>query len=666
MSSLPPNSYGELYSEADTQLPRDIDELTEELCPLYHSLGRIETRYTGPEQIGKGGMKEVYRVYDERTERHVALTRPKKEIPVARYDAFLREAHITARLEHPNIIKLFDMGIDDQDRPFFTMELKTGPSLRKVLSNLRAGKDLDNYPYQRRLSIVLRICEAISYAHSQRVLHLDLKPENIQIGNFGEVQVCDWGMGEIERSDTEEQLTVSLLDPDLYGDQLEAVVKGTPGYMAPEQEDPRSTKTAQTEIYSIGCLLYELATLEKPGEREQKPPESTALTAIVSKACGPNPDERYSSVNELQEDIRRHLEGFSPRVESTGFLREARRFYQRNRQPCLLTLFFSSLLLVAGLWFTHQLRESYQEKSEALATSEESLERTQIALTNLEKERTFSSVLFDQTTGDDLSDAPLLFHHLMIDEKIMLNAIENSLQYMDRSLQKDPSLKNPLWTQKGFILFMAQRFSEAEICYKKRPGGHGDLLEMIPDFSELTQENGLLPAPDLIRLLNRVGAGKKNRSELIEKMVIYDSLHRESLTARGQIIKAVLMISNPQWKEPLFRYSPQRRHLRIGGEGLKSFYRPFGNFTNESRGPALSLLRLLNLRSLDLRGAHLEGMRQLNGMTLERLDLRGSAISELPALQEITSLVEIKVQPGQLNSKQQKMISDRVDLKLEE
>ncbi|MDA7917194.1 serine/threonine protein kinase [Akkermansiaceae bacterium] len=666
MSLLPPDSYTQLYSEADEQALRASDELTEELCPLYHALGRIETRYTESETIGKGGMKEVYRVYDERTERHVALTRPKKGIPVARFDAFLREAHMTARLEHPNIIKLFDMGIDDHDGPFFTMELKTGPSLRKVLSNLRAGKDIESYPYQRRLSIILRICEAISYAHSQRVLHLDLKPENIQIGNFGEVQVCDWGMGQIERGDTEEHLSVSLLDPDLYGDQLEAVVKGTPGYMAPEQEDPRSTKTAQTEIYSIGCLLYELATLERPSAREKNPPESRALAAIVEKACAPLPHDRYLSVNAMQEDIRRHLDGFSPRVESTGFFREARRFYRRNRQPCLLTFFFSSLLLIAGIWFTQQLRESYRETSEALSQSEQSLKRTQIALTNLEQERVFSSVLLDQTTGDDPGDAILLFHNLMIDEAITENAIENSLEFMDRSLQKNPSSENPLWTQKGFILFITQRFSAAEPCYQKRPGNRRDLMEMIPDFSGLVREDGLLPAPDLIRLLKRLGSGEKTRSELIEKMVIYDCLHRKSLVDQGEIIKAVLMISNPQWEKPIFTYSPQRRHLRIGGERLKTLYRPFGNLTAESRGPALSLLRLLNLRSLDLRGSELSSMNELNGMVLEILDLRKCPISELPALQKMTSLRELTVEPEKLSKGQLKMIPEWVDLKFED
>lgn len=664
MSKISPNSYTELYDEAEQQLLGQLGELTEELCPLYHALGRIKTRYTEPELIATGGMKEVYRIYDERTERFVALTRPKKEIPPARYDAFLREAHMTARLEHPNIIKLFDMGIDEYDRPFFTMELKTGPSLREILLNLRAGKKLQKYPSQTRLSIFLRICDAIAYAHSQRVLHLDLKPENIQVGNFGEVQVCDWGMGEIERSENEDPLSVALLDPDLYGDQLESAVKGTPGYMAPEQEDPRAAKTFQTEIYSLGCLLYELATLEKPTSRSKTPPESTALAAIVEKACAPAQEGRYQSVNALKEDVERHLEGYSPLVESTGFFREARRFYRRNRQPCLLTLFFSALLLVAALWFTHQLQESYQETSEALTTSENALGRTQIALSKYEQERAFSSVLLDQTTGEDPEDTTLLFHHLMIDQSITLRAVENSLKFLNRALQKDPSPNNPLWVQKGFILFMTQRFAEASACYEINSGAQQDLYEIIPDFADLVQKNELLPTSDLIRLLNRIWKGEKSRNELIEKMVIYDCLNRPSLEHHGEVIKAVLLLSNPKWENPIFKYEPQTHHLRIGGRGLKTLCRPLSHLTNQNRGPALSLLRLLHLRSLDLRHTHLQSLKQLDGLDLVSLDLRNAQIDQISTLKKMTTLRELKISRGKLGPKKLKEISPRVRVKM--
>lgn len=662
MSIVSPDTCSQLYEEAEDVLPVFSRELTEELCPLYHALGRIEVRYSERELIGQGGMKNVQSVYDQRTERRVALAQPKEGIPVARYDAFLREAHITARLEHPNIIKLFDMGIDEEDYPFFTMELKTGLSLRKILSGLCSGKDLEKYPYGRRLSIALRVCDAMSYAHSRRVLHLDLKPENIQVGNFGEVQVCDWGVGEVERGETEEHLDVALLDPDLYGDQLESVVKGTPGYMAPEQEDSRSTKSAQTDIHALGCLLYELATLQSPSKKDQSPPESRALAAIVEKACAVEASARYVSVNAMMDDIRRHLAGFSPKAETTGFFREARRFYRRNRQPCLLTFCFSALLLGAGAWFTQQLRESYSETSFALGETEEALENAQVALAKLEKEKGFSLALLDQATEGTVEETPLLFHLLMMDEEIGLNTVENFQLFLDRSLEKNPAKGNPMWTQKGYTLFMTQQFSEAAPYYRKRSGKQGDLLKIIPDFAPLVQRDGLLSPPDFIKLLNKIGKGENNRNELIEKMLIYDGLTRNSPRAQGQIIKAVLALTNPKWSEQVFEYDPKRRHLRIGGKGLKSLFRPLGSYSNETRGQTLCLLRLMNLRSLDLRGSELASLEYLNGLNLDELDLRGVPLSDLESLRKMASLKKIIFHEGQVDEQQLRALSKTVSV----
>ena len=130
MSSNSP--YENLYREADS-IGGCADA---ELTPLYHALQKKVVRYSDEELIGKGGMKEVVKAYDAHTERLVALARPKDTIGPERYDAFLREAHITGRLDHPSIIKIFDMGIDEQKRPFFTMEFKRGLSLRVILSNL--------------------------------------------------------------------------------------------------------------------------------------------------------------------------------------------------------------------------------------------------------------------------------------------------------------------------------------------------------------------------------------------------------------------------------------------------------------------------------------------------------------------------------------------------
>ena len=159
-------------------------------------------RYERPRLIGRGGMKVVYRVYDTRTTRHVALARPLTRHDAEHFDTVLREAHLTARLEHPGIITLYDIDVDDDGRPFFTMEFKRGRSLRECLRCWRRDADPFRIDAGRptvrsRLEMFLKIGEAIAYAHRRGVLHLDIKPENVQVGHGGEPKVCDWGLGVV-------------------------------------------------------------------------------------------------------------------------------------------------------------------------------------------------------------------------------------------------------------------------------------------------------------------------------------------------------------------------------------------------------------------------------------------------------------------------------------
>ena len=249
----------ELYDEGDPF--KGLNNNEEEAAPLYQALSKVENRYIDAILIGKGGMKEVYKVYDLQASRYVALAKPKKELTKTHYDAFLREAHITARLAHPGVINLYDIGIDKDERPFFTMEFKRGNSLRQLLKSFKTMSDdnQDKRSLRLRLNIFLRICEAIIYAHSQRVLHLDLKPENIQVGTLGEVQVCDWGMGVVQPyNEGESRDSHGLddkevtLDPDLYGPLLNRT-SGTLGYMAPEQKKTREPKTIAMDII-LHCI----------------------------------------------------------------------------------------------------------------------------------------------------------------------------------------------------------------------------------------------------------------------------------------------------------------------------------------------------------------------------------------------------------------------------
>lgn len=675
------SAYSRLYEEAG---PRSTEPYpTEEVCPLYHALKRISIRYGDEEPVSTGGMKEIYRVYHAPTERYVALARPKADVPMEKYDAFLREAHITGRLEHPNIIKLFDMGIDEQLRPFFTMEFKRGLSLRRILIDLKAGKNSEEWPLSQRFSIFLRVCEAMAYAHSRHVLHLDLKPENIQVGTFGEVQICDWGLGEIQRGVSEEHLNEALLDPDLYGDQLPPPAKGTPGYMAPEQDNPKSIKTTQSDIFALGCLLYEIYTLNEPTQYNEIKPKSPAIAAIVRKACATKPANRYKNVEAMRQDVYRHVLGFSPTVEQAGFIRECRLFYRRNRLPCMMTICFTTLLFAAGSWFNAQLRQSYRNTAQALDQTKTALAEAQEAkifatlqqdaaekardeaedlLAKYLEEKELSSTLLTNQSVNTVSGSILLLHFLIMDESITLSAIENALEQINFALRNNPPPSDRLWQMKAYTLFLMQRFEESKKFYAMRAVNEGDISAMIPEYApRVDPTTGLLPVDDFTRLLRSLHNRKEDRAPLIEKMVIYDSLKRGSIEEQAKIVRTVLELSNEQWRKPVFKYSVDSKHLQISGQGLRKLIRP--KVPDEgSPYPTRSILRFLPLRSLDISNSHIKRLNYLDGLDLLYLDIRQTPVKNLAPLSRMTSLRELIVEPQQFSDAQLEQVPSFIEI----
>ena len=163
--------------------------------PIFAELQGLGDRYSKPHVIARGGLKQILRVFDTRTGRDVAMAKLLPDAPPEMYEPFLREARLTALLEHPYIIAVHDIGVCGEGLPYFTMELKVGDSLGEIIEQLGMGNAEYLARYDRRslLVIFIKICEAVAYAHSRHVLHLDLKPDNIQVGDFGEVILCDWG-----------------------------------------------------------------------------------------------------------------------------------------------------------------------------------------------------------------------------------------------------------------------------------------------------------------------------------------------------------------------------------------------------------------------------------------------------------------------------------------
>ncbi len=147
-------------------------------------------RYTQKKLIGEGSQKQIFQVYDTQCSRELAMAILKNDSPEAQAQ-FMREARITALLQHPNIMPIYDTGINELGQDYFTMKLGRGDTMQKLMTQLRESS------LQDCLALFLKVCDALIYAHSKGVLHRDLKPENIYIGQFGELLLCDWGLANI-------------------------------------------------------------------------------------------------------------------------------------------------------------------------------------------------------------------------------------------------------------------------------------------------------------------------------------------------------------------------------------------------------------------------------------------------------------------------------------
>ncbi len=236
-----------------------MNDLTDQTIDRYHIL----------EQIGEGGMAVVYKAYDIRLEREVAIKIIRKEaFPAETYDQifkrFEREAKSLAKLSHPNIIKVYDYGEYDGS-PYLVMEYQPGGTLKAVL-----GKPLS---WQDCIKYVLPIAQALAYAHQLGIIHRDIKPSNILISNNGLPMLSDFGIAKLLESDGKYTLTGT------------GVGIGTPEYMAPEQGLGKPID-ARVDIYALGVVLYEMVTGRTPYQAE------TPMAVIIAHISDPLPNPR--------------------------------------------------------------------------------------------------------------------------------------------------------------------------------------------------------------------------------------------------------------------------------------------------------------------------------------------------------------------------------------
>ncbi|MBM75704.1 MAG: hypothetical protein CMK59_09915 [Proteobacteria bacterium] len=269
----------------------------------------LPDRYQFQGVLGVGGMGEVIRVHDRKLGRYVAMKIIRQDLAHHRQVLyrFIREAQISAQLEHPNIIPIHEIGELVDGRVYFSMKEVQGDTLENVLLDLhmnsrKAGrwdKTIDGVDFRGLIDMFHKVCEAIGYAHQHGVIHRDLKPENIMVGAFGEVLVMDWGIAKVlgdsegAASDYFEELGVPV-GRKKYQTRMGSV-SGTPAYMAPEQARGEIDRLcAQTDVFSLGAILYEIFSGRAPrsGSVHQMLEQAQSADKISEpQATAPIPEE---------------------------------------------------------------------------------------------------------------------------------------------------------------------------------------------------------------------------------------------------------------------------------------------------------------------------------------------------------------------------------------
>jgi serine/threonine protein kinase len=296
------------------------------------------TRYDVGEVLGRGGMGAVYRGTDNELGREVAI---KVVAPWQTEDAAVRlaqEARVLARLEHPGIVPVHDIGTLPDGRLFYVMKLVRGAPLDRAAAGLLLGD---------RLRLFARACEAVGFAHAHGIVHRDLKPTNIMVASHGEVLVVDWGLARLL-----EPAPSGLLANRAARDATRAAtpagtvlrpgesptrtahgrVLGTPGFMAPEQARGEVMAVDQrSDVYALGAVLQSL--LECGGDAAP-----AALRSIAARARSEDPHARYASARELAEELVRFTAGLAVHAHHETALERTVRLVSRYKTPILLVL----------------------------------------------------------------------------------------------------------------------------------------------------------------------------------------------------------------------------------------------------------------------------------------------------------------------------------------
>ena len=438
-------------------------------------------RYVIVGEAGRGGMATVHVARDVELLRNVAL----KQLSIELQDTdqarlrFLREVQVSAQLDHPYIVPVYGLEVAPGGSPAYAMKLVEGHTLLDYLNEAVAaysagGEPDEEHSLPARIEHLIKVCEAIHYAHGKGVIHRDLKPANIMLGTHGETYLMDWGVCRLVGTDDVDPAIIEAPGDSGDGAQTEyGTVVGTPRYMSPEQAQGRIDEMGPlSDQCALGLMLFEIVTLKAPfdggntlevmknaaaGRRAalahafERRPIAAPLRAIIDRATRYEPKQRYASVNELADDLRRYLRGEAVHALPDTSWQRAQRFVGRHRQGMLLSLLGLIALTAIGftilMWRSEQLAQAARER--------ESLERDLMEHVAREGDKLQLSLALVQSNLESLAlAATQLVQFGTADPKTRVYWIEEYLSERTRppdfglqaGMNREASMQSAVWS----------------------------------------------------------------------------------------------------------------------------------------------------------------------------------------------------------------------------